>query len=100
GAGWGDSLLAHEGQLYPVPDDLSDEAAVLLEPAACALHAVLRHVPDRNTTVLVVGAGTIGLLTIMALKFLQPDCDVSVIARHPFQAELARRVGADRVILT
>ena len=32
-------MVAHESQLVAVPDDLSDEAAVLIEPAACAVHA-------------------------------------------------------------
>ena len=39
GGGWSTLMVAHESQLVAVPDDLSDEAAVLVEPTACAVHA-------------------------------------------------------------
>ncbi len=32
-------MIAHTSQLVDVPDDLSDEAAVMIEPTACAVHA-------------------------------------------------------------
>ncbi|MGH9006948.1 MAG: alcohol dehydrogenase catalytic domain-containing protein, partial [Acidimicrobiales bacterium] len=42
GGGWSTAgLVAHESQLYVVPDSLSDADAVTVEPVACALHAVL-----------------------------------------------------------
>lgn len=98
GAGWSDQFLAHESQLFPAPAGFSDEEVVLLEPAACALHAVLRRVPGPGSRALVLGSGTIGIFTIMAIKFVQPDCEVSALVRHDFQAALAREAGADRVI--
>ena len=36
------AMVAHRSQLVAVPDDLSDEAAVMVEPAACAVHAAPR----------------------------------------------------------
>ena len=68
GGGWGTMLVAHASQLHAVPDELSDEAAVLIEPLACAVHAVLRADVSPGSTVLVSGAGTMGLLTIAALQ--------------------------------
>ena len=42
GGGWSTSgLVAHESQLFAVPDALSDADAVMVEPVACAVHAVL-----------------------------------------------------------
>ena len=42
GGGWSTAgLVAHESQLHAVPDELSDEDAVTVEPVACAVHAVL-----------------------------------------------------------
>ena len=41
GGGWSLAFAAHESQLHPVPEGLADEAAVLVEPAACAVHAAL-----------------------------------------------------------
>src|SRR6266550_1008637 len=41
GGGWGEVLVAHPSQVHPVSDKLSDEAAVLIEPLACCIHAAL-----------------------------------------------------------
>ncbi len=65
-------MVAHPSQLHAVPDDFSDEAAVIVEPTACAVHAALRHPIREGDTVVVLGAGTLGLLTIAALRHLTP----------------------------
>jgi threonine dehydrogenase-like Zn-dependent dehydrogenase len=95
---WSESMLAHASQLHRVPDGLSDEAAVLVEPLACSLHAVLAAPPLEGEKVLVVGGGTIGLGVVMALRWLHPGADVTAVVRHPFQADLATRFGASRVV--
>ena len=41
GGGWSEELVAHESQLHDVPERFSDEAAVMVEPTACAIHAAL-----------------------------------------------------------
>ncbi len=46
GGAWSESVVAHESQLYVVPDTIDDQAAVLTEPLACAIHAVLRASAD------------------------------------------------------
>jgi L-iditol 2-dehydrogenase len=97
--GWSDSMLAHASQLHSVPDPVSDEAAVLVEPLACALHAVLSAPPLEGEKALVVGGGTIGLGVVMALRWMHPEADVTAVVRHPFQAELATRLGASRVVM-
>ena len=53
----------------------------------------------RHAEVLVIGAGSIGLLNVAALKALAPSCRVTVLARHSFQAEHAKRLGAERIQL-
>ena len=93
--GWSDEMVAHENQLYQVPEEVTDEAAVLVEPLAVALHAVLLSPPPSVGRVLVLGAGTIGLCTIAALKAIVPTCRVIALARHPFQRAAARRLGAE-----
>ncbi|MFI5273602.1 MAG: zinc-binding dehydrogenase [Ktedonobacterales bacterium] len=98
GGGWSDEMLLHERQLFLVPDELSDEQGALLEPAAAGIHAVLRYQPQPGDNVLVIGAGTTGLLTVQALAALAPHAGVSVLARHPFQAEMAERLGATHVL--
>jgi len=53
--------------LYRVPDNLSFEQAAMVEPFAIALHAVRRSPPALNDSVVVVGAGMIGLALVQAL---------------------------------
>ena len=96
---WSEAMLAHASQLYQVPDAVSDEAAVLVEPLACSLHAVLAARAAAGEKVLVVGGGTIGLGVVMGLRLMDPETDVTAVVRHPFQAELATRLGASRVVL-
>ena len=99
GGGWSEIFAAHSSQLHPVPNDLSDEAAVMVEPAAAGIHAVLRgNVPDGGT-VAVIGAGTMGLTAVAALrKFTQVDAIV-VAARYPHQHKAARLLGADLTVV-
>ncbi|GAB3673314.1 zinc-dependent alcohol dehydrogenase [Angustibacter aerolatus] len=97
GGGWGERFTAHRSQLHVVPDDLPDERAVLVEPAAVAVNVARRaEVPDGGS-VLVSGAGTTGLLTVLALRELTNAGRITVIAKHPRQAELALRFGASDV---
>ncbi|MEJ2503718.1 MAG: zinc-binding dehydrogenase [Gemmatimonadota bacterium] len=97
GGGWGDQLVAHQSQLWD-PHGLSDEAAVLTDPFASAAKGVFLEPPADDDTVLVIGAGTIGLLTVRALRLTGWDGTIAVSARYPFQAEKARDAGADEVL--
>jgi threonine dehydrogenase-like Zn-dependent dehydrogenase len=101
GGGWGGVLLAHCSQLHPVPDDLPDHAAVLLEPLACAVHAVRRGLigsTEAPASVLVVGAGTLGLLTVFVLRRLTSVGHILAVARHPRQRERALALGASAAV--
>ena len=98
GGGWSEEMLLHEQQLFPISPALNDEQAVLLEPTAVAVHAVLRHLPQAGERVLVVGAGTIGLLIVQVVRALAPQAEISVVARHAFQVEQATRMGAAHII--
>jgi threonine dehydrogenase-like Zn-dependent dehydrogenase len=99
GGGWGEELVAGEGFFFPIPDELSDEQAVLIEPIGSGTRAVCRRVPQPGEKVLIIGQGTQGLGTLLSIRALQPDCHVSVLARFPYQADLSRRYGADEVIM-
>ena len=94
GGGWGATFVAHRSQLHPVPDSMPDRRAVLVEPLACSIHAVLRGRPGAGDSVLVVGAGTVGLLAVLALREFTEAGRVVVVAKHRRQAELARAFGA------
>jgi threonine dehydrogenase-like Zn-dependent dehydrogenase len=94
GGSWGEQFVAHESQLVRVHDTVTDAGAVMTEPFACCVHAVLGAAPQRGQRALVIGAGTMGLLMVAALKALTPDSPVTVLARHPFQARHATHLGA------
>ncbi|HEX9995236.1 MAG TPA: zinc-binding dehydrogenase [Acidimicrobiales bacterium] len=97
GGGWGRELVAHGSQVHPVPDDLADEAAVMVEPAACAVHAALA-VSEAAGVVVVLGAGTIGLCAVAALRRFRPPATLLAVAKHPEQRALALDLGADVVV--
>lgn len=98
GGGWGDGYTTHETEVWPVPDDLSNDQASMIEPMAVALHGVLRRPPHPGEKVLVIGAGIIGLLTLQCLKAVTPDVHVTILARYPQQIKAAERFGADEIV--
>ncbi|MEX2282295.1 MAG: zinc-binding dehydrogenase [Gemmatimonadota bacterium] len=97
GGGWSRNFVAHESQLHRA-DGLADDVAVLTDPFASALRPVLLHPPAEDDVVLVIGVGSIGALTIRALRMTGWRGPIAVVARHAFQQELAERAGADTIL--
>ena len=97
GGGWSTRMVAHASQLHAVPADWSDEAAVMVEPTACAVHGALAARVRDGDLVVVLGAGALGLLTIAALARFAPPCTILAVAKHPVQRELAAELGAHTV---
>jgi threonine dehydrogenase-like Zn-dependent dehydrogenase len=100
GGSWSASFVAHASQIYRIPAEVSDENALLVEPFAVGIHAALASWPSDDETALIVGAGTIGLTTLAALRGLGSRARILVLARYPFQAAAAQRLGADEVLAT
>jgi threonine dehydrogenase-like Zn-dependent dehydrogenase len=95
GGGWSAGLVAHRRQLHPVRDGWSDEAAVMVEPTACAVHGALAAPAGDEIAAVVIGAGTLGLATIAALRRLRPDVtELIAVAKHPQQRRHAETLGA------
>jgi L-iditol 2-dehydrogenase len=67
GGSWSPCFVAHRSQLFAVPEKVSDENALMVEPFSVTLHAVIRNYPKDDDTVLVLGAGVVGLCTVAAL---------------------------------
>lgn len=99
GGGYCEYLKGFEKQFFLVPENIPDEAAVLTEPFAVGLHAVIRNLPEGGQDVMVIGAGIIGLMVVAALRSLYPGCRIITLARYPFQAEAAGSLGSDEVIM-
>jgi threonine dehydrogenase-like Zn-dependent dehydrogenase len=98
GGGWAEQALGHCSMLFPIPDSVPDRATSLHEPLSIVSHGLLRQPPIDGDTVAIVGAGVIGLAALAAVRALFPNCTTTVLARHPHQADAARRLGADHVV--
>ncbi len=99
GGGWSEgNLVTHPSQLHRVREDVPDEVAVAVEPLACAVHAALKVAPDPDETALVIGAGSVGLFTVAALRQLTRAGRIICVAKHERQKQEASRLGADDVV--
>jgi threonine dehydrogenase-like Zn-dependent dehydrogenase len=95
GGGWSQQMVVHPTQVVEVPEALTDEQAVMVEPLACAVHAARQVDAGR---VAVIGAGTLGLLTVAALRRLSPATEIMATAKHHDQRRWAKELGADVVV--
>ncbi|HUA57104.1 MAG TPA: alcohol dehydrogenase catalytic domain-containing protein [Verrucomicrobiae bacterium] len=82
--------------LVGVPDSLALETATLVEPLAIALHSLKVGAIQKDETVLVLGGGPIGLLTVACLK-LAGAARIWAVEPVPARREMARKMGADDV---
>lgn len=98
--GYAPLFVAHESQLFPIPDSVRFEEAVLADPFSVSLHAILKAPPQEGSLVIVYGCGTLGLLTITLLHVLYPHTDIFAITRYPHQEQMARQMGARYTIRT
>jgi threonine dehydrogenase-like Zn-dependent dehydrogenase len=95
--GFAEAICAPAERLFRVPDRVPPEIAALAEPMAVALHGVRRSGILQGERALVLGAGTIGLLSVLAARSAGAG-EVWLVARHPHQAELGGALGASRVL--
>lgn len=89
--------VTRESDLLPMPDGLDARSAALAEPLAVALHGIHQSGAQPGQSVLVMGAGPIGALTIAALRAMGFD-DVRCSEPTAIRRELAAAVGATRVL--
>lgn len=86
-----------EVNAFQKPPHLPWEHAAFLEPLACVVHGLDRIGVERGDTVVVVGAGPIGLLHLLLAR-VRGASKVIVLGRRPPRLEAARQLGADLVI--
>ena len=80
-----------------LPDHLALTNAALLEPLSIAVHAANRAPLSAKSTVLIIGAGTIGLLLVQAVK-LEAVSEVIVSDINEFRLETAQAFGAEKTV--
>ncbi|MFN0094668.1 MAG: zinc-binding dehydrogenase [Dehalococcoidia bacterium] len=94
--GYAEYILMSSAFLLPVADNVSDDVAATTEPCAVGLHAVRESGIQPHQSALVMGAGPIGLMTLLWLK----QTGVRYVAVSDYSAErreLAKLLGADDV---
>ena len=83
-------------ELIPLPDNVSSEAAALIEPSGVAHHCVQRAGIRPGETVAVVGAGTVGTLTMQIAK--AQGARVFAVDVKRMSLDLASNLGAEVAI--
>lgn len=95
--GFAEYVTVREKQVFKIPDSLSYEAAALVEPVSCCLHGIDLCEIKAGQTVLVIGAGPIGLLMLQLAK-MSGAGKIFVSEIVPEKRQLALKYGANIVI--
>ncbi|MEW6114509.1 MAG: alcohol dehydrogenase catalytic domain-containing protein [Thermodesulfobacteriota bacterium] len=99
GGGWGDYVIAHKSQVRVVPQSMASDHAILVPQFARALRGVLKHAPALGERVIVMGGGPLGQLTTLALRRLGHEAQVLLVVEHPFEADVARKLGQKQIVI-
>jgi L-iditol 2-dehydrogenase len=94
---YAEQVLVQESMLLPKPAHVSWRQAAMCEPLSVALHAISRTPIPLMGTVAIVGAGTIGLLTMLAAR-LAGAGKVIMTDLSAHRLEMAEELGADLAI--
>lgn len=81
--------------VFPLPAGVSPELGALAEPLAVAVRAMNRARIAQGDRVVILGAGTIGMVTLLLARDIANE--VAITARYPHQRALALALGADAV---
>ncbi|MGH7862942.1 MAG: zinc-dependent alcohol dehydrogenase, partial [Candidatus Dormibacteraceae bacterium] len=96
GGGFAEVIRRRPAGLFRLPDGVTFEQGALIEPFAVAVHAVRYARMPAGASVAVIGAGTIGQMTLLAARAFGAG-PIHVLARHAHQATLAAELGATTV---
>lgn len=95
--GFAEYSLIPASSLFKLPEGLSFEEGVLVEPLAVAHRAINRSQANQGERVAILGAGTVGLLCLATAKALGVR-ETIISAKYEHQARMAENLGADHVI--
>ena len=95
--GLAEHIVVPDFRAHKLARDLDAAVGAMTEPVAVAVHGLSQGRFERDTRVLVLGSGTVGLVSVLAACSLGAK-EVWATARHAHQAELARRMGATRIL--
>jgi alcohol dehydrogenase len=88
--------------LHKIPDSISDEQAVFVEPLAAAIQLTKMASIKPGSTCAIVGTGRLGLLILQVLKLKNPKILVAVVhkKRNRKKRYLAKSFGADKIFFS
>ena len=86
-------LVLPQGNLHTVPDEISDDAAVFVEPLAAAFRIPEQVTVSGNDAVIVLGDGKLGLLVAQVMHTRSDR--VLLVGRHDKKLEIAGRLGIE-----
>jgi len=89
--GFSEEFVISSKFVLPVPDDLPDEKAVLIEPFAVVVHALKKVEIRKGTSVAVIGCGNEGKLAILLAHYL--GAEVTAIDIQPRKLEKVKELG-------
>ena len=99
--GWsgsfGEYIVVPEQTIVPLSDSVSYEQGALIEPIAVGMHAVRKNHVSIDDTILIIGAGTIGLGLLLSVMVCNPRC-VGMADVVDYNLEIARQMGCTYVI--
>jgi L-iditol 2-dehydrogenase len=95
--GWGELVVAPRHVVHRLPDSVSFEAAVLVEPGSVVLRGLERGRLAVGESVGVIGIGTIGALAILLARLFSPR-EIVAFGIRDEELELAAGLGADQVV--
>lgn len=99
--GWsgsfGEFVVVPEKTIVPLKKEVSFEQGALIEPIAVGMHAVRQNRISISDTVLIIGAGTIGLGILLSVKACNPRCMIMTDVVD-FNLEAAGKMGCTHTI--
>lgn len=96
--GFSEYTIVPSKNAYTIPNDISDEFAVMVEPFTIAANVTSHLKPTEKDTVLLYGAGPMGLTTIQVLRGVYNVKEIIIADRIPERLNMALTSGADRAI--
>lgn len=82
---------------FKLPDNVSTAAGAMIEPLSVGYHAAQRGQAGFGKKIIILGAGCIGLMTLMSCRLLGA-CDITVVDLYDNRLEKAKELGAETVI--
>jgi L-iditol 2-dehydrogenase len=90
--------MAHPADLcFPLPENMSTKEGALIEPLAVGMHAAAQGEVSVGDSVVILGAGCIGLMTLLACR-ARGAADITVVDVMEKRLAFAKKLGADHII--